>query len=309
MVLTYIYRISLVEDDDYIVNLTDHILVRRSCRPRGAGQPSRAAVLFVSQTSTICTTTTGSDEMGEAALPEELIHDILEMRLFISPAQFFAFPSHEFARWGAPPRRDVDRPPASDLLLVSKRWLRIGSRLLYKCVRISMTHHTIAIAELLKKNPALGTAIRSLRLDGGMGKELYTIIDHAPNIESLYVSLHFRPSQGIAGLRQALPLLNPTKLYLHNIELTAASTPSGKQKLMEIAISDVWSSLVRRLRSFHYTRAHSACADVHPPLPVLPHERRLGGRLEGCPFAPTAVCEYHRLHRCLDRRWLYRCDR
>ena len=101
-------------------------------------------------------------------------------------------------------------------MLVSKRWLRVGTPLLYSAVILWEPRHTKAVAALVKTHPALGKAIRMLRVEGGMGKDLYTIARNAPNVHALYLSVQMRSSEGISGLRRAMPMLNPTTLYLYS---------------------------------------------------------------------------------------------
>ena len=96
--------------------------------------------------------------MSEATLPEELLKEILKYHFSVSEEMFFWFPHTHPGRWQERYqtfRRKLAHPP-SGLLLVSKRWLRIGTPLLYSDVVILEQKHTKAISQLLTANPALG---------------------------------------------------------------------------------------------------------------------------------------------------------
>ena len=115
---------------------------------------------------------------------------------------------------GNPPRPYSPRLQLGQLLLVSKQWLRIGTPILYRYLRLTSEERTQTVAQVLAANEGLGWAIRALRLEGGMGRELGEIMSRAPNIESLYLARYsLRPTDSLAGLRRALPLLNVKHLY------------------------------------------------------------------------------------------------
>ncbi|EKM49730.1 uncharacterized protein PHACADRAFT_33292 [Phanerochaete carnosa HHB-10118-sp] len=176
----------------------------------------------------------------DAALPEEIIREILSHNIQISHVDFCHF---YYDDWGHPMSPPTSR--CSSLLLVSKRWLRIGTPLLYECVRLSEPDHTTAVSSLLRTHPHVGLAVRCLRLEGGLGKDLVHIAKLSPKLHSIYLSLIIKSTDSITGLKEAFPLFRPANLYIQgesyvwirNLKVVGART------LLCTHIKDVWTSL------------------------------------------------------------------
>ncbi|GJE97711.1 hypothetical protein PsYK624_139320 [Phanerochaete sordida] len=143
-------------------------------------------------------------------LPDEILDEILAYNLTLSHTDFLAF--HDGLRYWS----RSESPRCSDLVLVSKRWLRVGTPLLYECVRLAKPAHTAAVAQLLRAQPQVGRSVRCLRLEGGLGRDLVHIARAATRLESLYVEMRVKSADSITGLVKALPLLQPRHLYLEN---------------------------------------------------------------------------------------------
>lgn len=185
--------------------------------------------------------------MPEKTLPEEILREILSYLFVTTPEVFCGFPS----RYHPPlplrnggKARDKDRP--HDLLLVSKRWLRVATPLLYQSISIRTSAHAQAVATLIRANPNLGRAVRHLKLLGGYGRDLFTIAKAAPNVETLYLYISVKSSESVTGIKKALPLMNPTRLYLED------RPPHQNKKVDELhkALTESmanWTSLVSRV--------------------------------------------------------------
>lgn len=180
------------------------------------------------------------------SLPEELIRDVLSYFLVVDEQSFCVFPNSGYLS----KRRsagDTRNPwPRTSVLLVSKQWLRIGTPLLYEKVVLHGTAETRAVAELVKADATVGRAMKYLRLEGGMGKDLVTIAKHAPNIHTLWITPHVRPSESITGLKKIITLLQPRKLYylLRAHSRRGNKTGDEIQKLIVPCIARSWTSLV-----------------------------------------------------------------
>ncbi|GJE89701.1 hypothetical protein PsYK624_058070 [Phanerochaete sordida] len=184
---------------------------------------------------------------SEARLPEELLREnILILLLSTSEESFCVFPFSGCLPWiiyrhsGHPTSKP---PPSCSALLVCKRWLRVGTPLLYESLSIWSPSHTKAVAALIRSNPIVGKAIRRLRIEGGCGKNLHTIVRHAPNVHTLYICVHVKASEGIAGLRKALPLLQPRKLYWQHSYLRSNKPATEAKELLQKCIAGGWTSL------------------------------------------------------------------
>ncbi|EKM49635.1 uncharacterized protein PHACADRAFT_106800, partial [Phanerochaete carnosa HHB-10118-sp] len=86
------------------------------------------------------------------------------------------------------------------VLVVCKRWFRIALPLLYTCLFLSKPKHMKTVARAVQSDPQLGRAICHLWLEGGFGKELYSFMKLAPNVETLYLILQATSNDLIAGL-------------------------------------------------------------------------------------------------------------
>ena len=76
------------------------------------------------------------DNMAKARPPEEIICEIISLCLPFSERTFLKFPEDGRPHWQQE-RRDTHEEPSTNILLLSKRGLRIGTPILYKgvCVR------------------------------------------------------------------------------------------------------------------------------------------------------------------------------
>lgn len=187
--------------------------------------------------------------MSEEKLPEEILREILRLALFVSPDHFcqLAFPPWQFMSKKISRASRRPRPHAGDVLLVSRRWLRIGTPLLYEFVSLSDPSHSQSVARLLKSNPTVGKAVRYLRLEGGLGKDLITIAQHTTGLHTLYVCLYARCTDSVAGISKAFPLFRPAQLYVFDPVEYGCFNKNSRNILqcLETSIAGAWTSLVR----------------------------------------------------------------
>ncbi|GJE89703.1 hypothetical protein PsYK624_058090 [Phanerochaete sordida] len=207
--------------------------------------------------------------MSEARLPEELLRETLSLLLSASEETFCQFPPDCCPPWSIYRRRDPAQPrtpSAGDILLVCKRWLRVGTPLLYESLSVWSPSHTKAVAALIRSTPVVGQAIRRLRIEGGCGKDLYTIVRNAPNVHTLYICVHVKASEGIAGLRKALPLLQPRKLYWYHEQSQLNKPAKEAKELLQSCIARRWTSL----RTVVLDRYFDMKADIASALSTAP---------------------------------------
>ncbi|KAI0086568.1 hypothetical protein BDY19DRAFT_350963 [Irpex rosettiformis] len=140
-------------------------------------------------------------------IPEELLRQILKYEFYIDLRDTFSLFRAYFAL------RRTCKP--SYLLLVCKHWLYVATPLFYETVELGTDRHVGQLAQVIRRNPSLGSAVRHLRIDGGYGWELDDIVQHMPHILTLSVQSCLTTNQSNAGLILALPRLNPDTLYFH----------------------------------------------------------------------------------------------
>ncbi|KAF7289073.1 hypothetical protein HMN09_01355500 [Mycena chlorophos] len=139
------------------------------------------------------------------ALPDELISLILEPALKISEESFAN-------NWSsASPFATYDES-TSAYLVVCKSWMRVATPLLYGVVVLRSAAQAQALARALQGNPELGRFIKKLRVEGGFGLTMHTVLQLSPNITDLFLSLDIYATDKTDGLCKGLPLINPRRL-------------------------------------------------------------------------------------------------
>ncbi|KAJ7222592.1 hypothetical protein GGX14DRAFT_664369 [Mycena pura] len=142
-------------------------------------------------------------------LPDEIVTEILSPALKISDESFTntsAFVS-PFASYSQ---------STSAFLVVCKAWLRVATPLLYNVVVIRSRAQAEALEDTLKSNTPLGAFIKKLRIEGGYGSTMRTILKCSPNIDDFVLSLAIWSSDGVSGLCQGLEFIDPIRLFVHD---------------------------------------------------------------------------------------------
>ncbi|KAJ7607146.1 hypothetical protein FB45DRAFT_1135610 [Roridomyces roridus] len=113
----------------------------------------------------------------------------------------------------------------SAYLLVCKSWLRVATPLLYNTVVIRSKAQAKALAAVLSKNGEFGQFVKHLRVEGGFGTPMRTILKSSPNISDLWLTLEVFSSDNTSGLSDGLPLINPVRFILRHL---ARRAPENK---------------------------------------------------------------------------------
>ncbi|KAJ7604116.1 hypothetical protein FB45DRAFT_1070738 [Roridomyces roridus] len=106
----------------------------------------------------------------------------------------------------------------SAYLLVCKSWLRVATPLLYHVVVIRSKAQAKALAQALFSNRDLGQSIKRLRVEGGYGAPMRTILQSSPHVSHLVVSLDVFSSDNTAGLCDGLPKPAGNKMALNLVD-------------------------------------------------------------------------------------------
>ncbi|KAF8205206.1 hypothetical protein K438DRAFT_1818723 [Mycena galopus ATCC 62051] len=146
--------------------------------------------------------------MADNSLPDEIISEILSPALKVSD-ELFCDNGHisPFAKYSE---------STSAYLLVCKSWLRVATPLLYNIVVLRSKAQAKALSVALSGNEDLGQFIKKLRVEGGYGLPMHTILKCSPNISDLFLSFVIYSSDNTSGLCKGLPLINPTRLILRS---------------------------------------------------------------------------------------------
>ncbi|KAJ7052208.1 hypothetical protein C8F01DRAFT_1171295 [Mycena amicta] len=145
--------------------------------------------------------------MADTALPDEIISEILSPALKVPDDSFTNASSATFASY---------TESTSAYLLVCKSWLRVSTPLLYNVVILRSKAQAQALENALSKNADLGRFIKKLRVEGGYGPSMHTILKASPNITDLFLSLEIWSPDKTDGLCKGLPLISPAGLILRD---------------------------------------------------------------------------------------------
>ncbi|KAK7046854.1 hypothetical protein R3P38DRAFT_2876184 [Favolaschia claudopus] len=134
--------------------------------------------------------------------------------------------------------------PSSTYLTVSKSWLRVGTPLLYNVVVIRSKAQAQALAATLTANSDLGRLIKKLRVEGGYDLFMHTIIERAPNVADLFISLQLDQADYASGLCLGLPLLNPVRVTVDAFSEVYANGVKFLE-VLQACILGQWTRLTR----------------------------------------------------------------
>ncbi|KAK7035981.1 F-box domain-containing protein [Favolaschia claudopus] len=182
--------------------------------------------------------------MRDNSLPDELISEILSPALKVSD-EVFSNTDHvsPFSSYGE---------STSAYLLVCKSWLRVATPLLYSVVVLRSKAQAKALANALSGNPELGRFIKKLRVEGGFGPPMHTILKSSPNVVDLFLALEIYSSDNTTGLCKGLNLINPSRFILQDFRHKPLENKVISQLLVALTQSLVkWNNLVVFDSPFH----------------------------------------------------------
>ncbi|KAJ6541185.1 hypothetical protein DFH09DRAFT_1174702 [Mycena vulgaris] len=171
-------------------------------------------------------------------LPDEIVSEILTPVLRV--------PDHVFSdtSTGTSPFATYQES-TSAILLVCKAWLRVSTPLLYHVVVLRSKAQVKALDATLKTNPDLGRFIKKLRVEGGFGSCMRGILQNAPHITVIFLSLHIHASDSPSGLVLGLPLVNPQRVIIWDRdEHPLKNKHVGElMKAVELSAKKKWSNM------------------------------------------------------------------
>lgn len=200
-------------------------------------------------------------------VPEELLSEILAYALYL-PSDFFLVFSG-CLRWDVAGSQnlagvhsalpDVDtRIQRTAVLLVCKQWLRIGSPLLYESLKLKTSKDVEAVHGLLSVNPALGRAIRRLRIESMYMQGLDKVVQYMPSVHTVFISvqkLETSPEAStVSSFVTAMQELNPTRAFLwkQHVGWTTRRLPIEELDRALGASLSRWTRLVRSVFLTHW---------------------------------------------------------
>ncbi|KAJ7159496.1 hypothetical protein C8R46DRAFT_1001757, partial [Mycena filopes] len=179
--------------------------------------------------------------MAANQVPDEIISEIISPLLSHSDAVFSEHSEKALLEAGY---------SLSTYLLVCKAWLRVSTPLLYNVVILRTTAQAVALAKVLAAHPEIGLFVKKLRLEGGFGSAMDTILAGTPNITDLFLTLLIESADSVQGLCSGLALVNPRRVIVFDISPSFNNRAKPKKnkhvtKLLEALVANIakWDKL------------------------------------------------------------------
>ncbi|KAJ7152473.1 hypothetical protein C8R46DRAFT_1007092 [Mycena filopes] len=215
--------------------------------------------------------------MAANQVPDELISEILSPLLKHSDEVFSERSEKALLQPGY---------SCSTYLMVCKSWLRVSTPLLYNVVILRTTAQAAALEKVLKESPEIGVFIKKLRVEGGFGNAMHTILARNPNITDLFLSAFIYGTDSVKGLCSGLPLIDPQRVILF-VAATEYEKPMKNKQVTQLldtlclAVAK-WNNL--RIFDFPYrarlTSAAFSAAPVGTGYEANPRAEALASALE-----------------------------
>ena len=161
--------------------------------------------------------------MGTEAVPNELLEVILYHAL--------TTPTHVFESWRTHRTLCGSIPTGvSSILLVSKRWNALGTPALYESAILRTDAQIQALAQTLtdrRNGRTLSRYLRRLRIEGGFGSAVITILKAAPGITTMFLGFDLTNFDSTAGLMRTLQKAKLEHLMLDSVPGGLLNTPMG----------------------------------------------------------------------------------
>ncbi|KAJ7909477.1 hypothetical protein B0H13DRAFT_2491976 [Mycena leptocephala] len=141
--------------------------------------------------------------MAATQLPDDIISEILTHLLEYSDELFSDYSGKALLE---------PSYSSSNYLRVCKAWLCVSTPLLYKVVILRTTAQAEVLKGVVQSNKEFGLFIRKLRVEGGFGDSMHTILKYAPNITDLFLTLDIWGTDDTQGLCSGLPLISPHRI-------------------------------------------------------------------------------------------------
>ncbi|KAF7310310.1 F-box domain-containing protein [Mycena indigotica] len=145
--------------------------------------------------------------MNGDLLPEKVLEQILKANLCIDVDLFNDVSDDAFAKF---------EESSAAYVAVCRSWSRVAIPWLYETAIVRSTSQARVLANTLEKNPELGCYMKKLRVEGGYGQYMLTILKRTPNISHLSLSMDIWDPDTTEGLCSGLSLINPSCLALRD---------------------------------------------------------------------------------------------
>ena len=130
---------------------------------------------------------------------------------------------------------------ATSLSLVCRRWRRVAVPVIYESVILTSKSQAKNLVSMLRH---VGPYIKKLRIEGGYGHSIHTILSKIPGLIFICVSLDIRSKQKAGGLCGGLKFINPKHVVLRDSKALYYQEVSNVIDVLIECMTPVWSNLV-----------------------------------------------------------------
>jgi hypothetical protein len=134
--------------------------------------------------------------------------------------------------------------------------MNVAIPLLYRIVILRSKAQAFALERVLRAHKERGVYITKLRVEGGYGAAMRTIINSTSNITDLCISLDLPSSGGVKGLCSTLSSINPCCLVV------LESFGQGSNKPLKELVAKLNDCLLTWTRLVSYLYIHLSKAEV-----------------------------------------------
>ena len=175
-------------------------------------------------------------------VPDEVMEEILSYHLYIPESLFHSSYPH-FGKY------DLSDHSSSVVLEVCRRWMRIGTPLLYETVVLRSKPQVLALRTALDGNRALCRYIKKLRVEDTYGMAIADVMQMCSAVTDVWVSLRLQSggSETGKGIQKGLKYLNPRTVVFWDYSMGKMRPYSLRLPLFEAleGILPGWKRLVR----------------------------------------------------------------
>ena len=170
-----------------------------------------------------------------SSLPDELLHLILAELLFVDYDMF----SHR-----SPAQLLARRAEAKSLSLVCRCWRRVLVPITLETVILNSELEAKTFSSMLRLKH-VGPYIKKLRIEGGYGRFIHSILSNMSGLAFISVSLDIPSKDKAGGLCSGLKLINPKHLILRDSKVLGNQGVINVIDVLIECMTSVWSNLVR----------------------------------------------------------------
>jgi len=115
--------------------------------------------------------------------------------------------------------------------------------IIYETVILTSQSEANTFVSMLR-HQRVGSYVKKLRIEGGYGRSIHTILSNIPGLVSICISLDIPSKRKADGLCSGLKLINPKHLILRDSKVLGNQGVSNVVDVLIECMTSAWSNLV-----------------------------------------------------------------